>query len=274
MKLILGTAQLTTPYGVLNVHSGDPALILGTAHDLGIDTLDTAPSYGSSEECIGRADPDFKIHTKFDPQLDPLTSLIRSTENLRVSSVEVAYIHDPEFLAVAKPEWFRRIKAQTRHVAEHLGSSVYTQHQLNLALRVPEISVVQIPVSILNQHCLRVLREGGAKQGKIFIGRSIFAQGILLADKNRLPGRFASISPMIEEFHSICNSIGRCPLEVAVVWARDETLVSGLVVGVESRDQLLSIANAFSADGLDAETLERLEYVAYLPEEQLDARKW
>ena len=53
-KVILGTAQLSSPYGVTNISTSEKSpqavhSFLLQAKRLGISTLDTAPAYGAAE---------------------------------------------------------------------------------------------------------------------------------------------------------------------------------------------------------------------------------
>jgi len=56
-KIVLGTVQFGLDYGINNIHgqvSEDESFsILKFAWEHGIDTLDTAHSYGNSEKVIG-----------------------------------------------------------------------------------------------------------------------------------------------------------------------------------------------------------------------------
>src|SRR5580658_3456445 len=58
-RLTLGTAQFGLNYGVAN-RSGQPSFddvcaILRRAYERGVNVIDTAPGYGSSEEVLGKA---------------------------------------------------------------------------------------------------------------------------------------------------------------------------------------------------------------------------
>ena len=75
-KLCLGTVQLGLPYGITNnnnrIKEGDVEEILFEASKQGINTLDTAHSYGCSEEFIGRFWPkttNSKIISKLPPKI-------------------------------------------------------------------------------------------------------------------------------------------------------------------------------------------------------------
>ena len=69
MKLALGTVQFGLPYGIANqagqASRSEAKLMLQLASASGIDTLDTAIAYGSSETCLGEAGVQgFKVVTK------------------------------------------------------------------------------------------------------------------------------------------------------------------------------------------------------------------
>ena len=91
-NLALGTVQFGLNYGVAN-KTGQPnqreiADILSLAAKFGINLLDTAQVYGTSERILGALDTsNFNIVTKLgqingDPSLDVRTSLLGSLERL------------------------------------------------------------------------------------------------------------------------------------------------------------------------------------------------
>ena len=65
-RLILGTAQFGLPYGISNqrgqIPEAEVAAILAEAAKAGIDTLDTAAAYGSSETCSENNPPAGTYH--------------------------------------------------------------------------------------------------------------------------------------------------------------------------------------------------------------------
>ena len=71
-KLIIGTAQFGTNYGIANeqgkINKTQQKAILDFAHNIGIDTLDTAIDYGDSEINLGNYGvSNFKLITKIPP---------------------------------------------------------------------------------------------------------------------------------------------------------------------------------------------------------------
>ena len=69
MKIALGTVQFGTHYGIANtngqVEKSEAKDILNYAKSFGIDTIDTAISYGLSEQCLGEIGvDDYQVITK------------------------------------------------------------------------------------------------------------------------------------------------------------------------------------------------------------------
>ena len=74
MKIALGTVQLGLAHGIANqdgqVSREEAKTIISLARSLGVDTLDTAIDYGTSETLLGNLGvKDYRIITKI-PSLD------------------------------------------------------------------------------------------------------------------------------------------------------------------------------------------------------------
>ena len=111
--LALGTVQFGLPYGVANI-SGQVSpkeiqLILATAKESGIDTIDTAIAYGDSEKSLGEVGVDgWNIVTKI-PEIPLLDSNLdirkwlrhnikESLGRLNVTSIYGVLLHRPDQL--------------------------------------------------------------------------------------------------------------------------------------------------------------------------------
>ena len=92
MELILGTAQLTRPYGILHtdpISRDSPHDILRASKASGFGAVDTALIYGEAEEAIRDARLGMPIHTKIDPAVGGLASIRQSMKTLNVEAVDV-----------------------------------------------------------------------------------------------------------------------------------------------------------------------------------------
>src|SRR5687768_17184665 len=98
--LVLGTAQLTNPYGILTRGDRDDASgaahrLLDAASRFGVVVVDTAPAYGDAESMIGESPHAFTVHTKVSAQRRPRQSVDESLARLRGKPIDVLYLHDP-----------------------------------------------------------------------------------------------------------------------------------------------------------------------------------
>ena len=106
-KLVLGTAQFDLDYGINNprgvIPKTEALAILLSACEKGIDTIDTAESYGLSEQIIGEFIRQYKKDLKFITKLSLSQTnktiaehLNRSLDNLGVVSLEGYLLHNFE----------------------------------------------------------------------------------------------------------------------------------------------------------------------------------
>ena len=108
MKLSLGTATFGQSYGFFNkdntLKSNECINILESAKEIGITSLDTAQSYGTSESILGSCpflQSSFRVSSKVDTSnlcdIDIhsalLASLLSSLHRLGISSLDTLYIH-------------------------------------------------------------------------------------------------------------------------------------------------------------------------------------
>lgn len=200
----IGTVQLGIPYG------NQPDLmpesqafdILDATRENGIRFFDTAAAYGQSESRIGqylKLNPEarnfFHISTKI-PRVDNETwddttafwdfvrkSLDESFFRLGISNLDLLQFHqcDEKFLTSASvKEVMKRIVNELP--VKRLGVSVYTPIQATLALDIPEVSALQIPVNLVDTRFLSHDLKKLYNQKNVFlIVRSVFLQGVLVS---------------------------------------------------------------------------------------------
>ena len=103
-KLILGTVQMGLPYGINNnlgkISLHNSIEILEYAFNNGIETLDSAESYGNAHEVIGifhNENPDkiFKVITKLPHQInvDIVEKVDRYLKELNITQLDTLMFH-------------------------------------------------------------------------------------------------------------------------------------------------------------------------------------
>lgn len=126
-----------------------------------------------------------------------------------------------------------------------IGVSAYDGAQVNALIGRYPIDIIQLPYNILDQR----LVEGGqlvrlAEQGIEVHARSLFLQGLLLADPPAIPERFAPIRTAIDRLDRLFATDGRSRLEGLIADAFQRTGIARLVCGVTDSAQLEALVAA------------------------------
>ena len=211
----LGTAQLGPDYGINNTqgkpNSAQSFEILDTARRLGVNCLDTSVGYGNSEQIIGRwlkSVPEKErplIVTKADRlDVSSKTALKASLrESLRVSKsrlglerIPLLMVHNFEQYAQAPEEVenaFEELRAQGE--IERWGISAYSRHDYRM-LADSGADAVQVPQNVFDWK--QIASSGWdalARSGKIVFVRSVFLQGLVFMEPERLQAQMAFAAP-------------------------------------------------------------------------------
>ena len=266
-RLVLGTVQLGMNYGIAN-RTGRPSRvqadeILLLAHREGIRLLDTAQAYGNSEAVIGnflRHHPqcDFAIISKLDPSIDVangdaiMAAVQRSRQQIG-QNLEAILIHD----AAALESWHGDLgRALCQCVDEGwvgtLGVSIYAPEELEAALNIEEIGLVQAPFNVFDRRIADSgLLERALLMGKRMFLRSIYLQGLLLVDACDLTSRMYFAGEALQSWRKICARHSLGPHLAAIKYVAAAAPSASLVVGCETVSQLASTVEALRAAALD-----------------------
>ncbi len=203
IRVGLGTVQIGVPYGNKSTEplmpESEAFAILGEAISSGIGFLDTAIAYGESEARIGRYNvstkhPNVQVSTKIpatyhENWVDERTfkswldiQIANSCGRLGVNRLGLLQFHqcDVPFLSNAG---VRRTLQQLidEELCTQIGISVYTVEQALLALEIPAVRALQIPVNIIDNRFLEPLFLSKAIANNItLIVRSPLLQGVLV----------------------------------------------------------------------------------------------
>lgn len=267
MNLGLGTAQFGAHYGVSNL-AGPPSqaeinAIMETAEGCGIVVVDTAPAYGSSEMKIGsalRANHKFRIVTKT-PSLEKKdvgrheleclrASLEQSLKRLHQDQIYGLLVHRVDDLFL--PGGPQLIEVMQEMVAaklvQHIGVSVYNAQQIDQVLELFTPSLIQVPLNVFDQRLVHSghLRHLKAKGIEIH-ARSVFLQGLLLMEPDRLPPYFSPIRERFRAYRNLLASNQLRPIEGALSFSTQLPEVDVVLIGVNRPAELTEIVGAARA---------------------------
>ncbi len=267
MKLGLGTVQFGLDYGISNPHGQIPrdavAGILDAAAGRGVRIIDTATSYGESEEVLGAAlhhDHDFAIITKTPMfaagavgkrQIDALVEGFHSSlSRLHCRTVFGLLLHRGANLENPGAERLARALEDVKRagLVAKIGVSLHHPDEIDLALRYFTPDIVQLPLNAFDQRaitngCLARLQGAGVEVH----ARSVFLQGLLMMAPDALPARLAAAVKPLRRFRSLAQEAGLTPLAAAMQFVRRRQEVDAVIVGVTSPSELEEIVDAFEA---------------------------
>ncbi|MDR3166815.1 MAG: aldo/keto reductase [Treponema sp.] len=271
----LGTVQLGMNYGIAN-QEGKPArekcfAILDAAFKGGVNALDTARSYGDSEEVLGayfarspgKAERAF-ITPKLASGLPPGTAaaevegnLLRSAETslekLGLPRVNCFLLHNAEDMIHGSATAQILLRLVKENYTDMAGVSVYHPEEIGSLLKDDVYQAVQIPLNVFDQ---RFIRSGALEQLRrrnihVFV-RSVFFQGLLFLDPEgvRDPDLLRYAVPHLRTLRRLSEEGGMSIGQFAVSFLRDMPGISSLVLGADNPEQVVRNTAFFEAPPL------------------------
>jgi aryl-alcohol dehydrogenase-like predicted oxidoreductase len=284
MKYILGTASFDSNYGITkrndrtsNSHYLD---ILTEARALSIESLDTAPNYGNAQALIGKyhtVNKPFSVYSKISDfksssYSEVIDRVIKSLEQLNIEKFAGLFFHKSEFLDIYSEKITASLinEILSSELATKVGVSVYQESEIDqISRKFPQIRLYQVPENVMDRRLLNSkVVSNLSQQGVEFHLRSIFLQGLLFMDINALKERFSEELIGIRELNDFCQSQRISVLDLCLNYVNQIDWASGIVVGVNSADQLPGIIN-FKKRSINFNHLP-----APLEERILDPRVW
>lgn len=282
-KIILGTVQFGLQYGVANT-SGKPSFekvkeILDSAFDNGIDELDTADAYGDSQKVINTyhslSANHFKIMSKFiDEGSHSFQEYFNATlASLSRSSLDGYYFHrftDYErFNAFTDVE---KMKEQGR--LGKFGVSLYSNSELKKVLQDSKIDLIQLPFNVLDNNVeKRELLQQASESGKTIYVRSAFLQGLLLMEEKLIPPHLEELKTSIANLKQLSSDLNLSMTELCLGYLNGYPYIDGIVIGVDSLDQLKSNLNAGKAN-LNNEAMITIQKLSISNQALLNPANW
>ena len=260
MKLALGTVQFGLDYGITNqdgkAAEGEVEGILDFARDSGINILDTASSYGNSEQVLGDVGVDgCQIVTKTTPLRYGVDEVVKgfyqSLQHLNQKSIYGLLIHDiNEVNDKEFEELFRQLRElKQQGLINKIGFSTYTPEQVDFLLENFDFDIIQLPFNVFDIRLVEGKQLQALKKKHIEIhARSVFLQGVLLNFDN-LTDYFSTWNEQFSEYQVAIEKSGMSLLEYALNFVLNTQEIDRVLVGVNSEQHLREIIQSAQKEG-------------------------
>lgn len=263
-KVAIGSVQFGLDYGISNnlgqSSRDEVKKILDFAADSQISLIDTAQSYGNSEEILGDLHGGrFDIVTKLNPteliNQNAVQILKQSLKRLKMKSIYGILFHNAES-AFQAPKVNKELSVlKETGIVKKIGYSVYKPNELEKLISkygLPDI--VQIPFNHLDRRFENLSIDLKAKGVEIH-SRSTFLQGLYFINPNDLSDHFKEVKAylnLIREKMRDDNLIAGFLLNFVL----SKPFIDKVVIGVNNVAQLKfnlnSLNKSFSNDVVEA----------------------
>lgn len=253
-RIALGTAQFGLDYGVANktgrVGEDEARVMLKLARENGIDTVDTAITYGESEACLGRIGvQDLKVISKLpavpeargDVETWVRESVNASLRRLGTDRLYGLLLHRPLELRGSNGYalWRGLAGIKREGVVEKIGVSVYGPDDLEGLVSEFTFDLIQAPLNVLDRRLSRSgwlsrLHEAGTE---VHV-RSVFLQGLLLMSSGERPRQFDRWQALWRTWDAWLRDMKLTPAQACLGFAMAHLRADRVVVGADSYGQL------------------------------------
>ena len=250
MELILGTAQFSGNYGITNsaykYSEEELQAILKWALENGIVKIDTANSYPNVHQLLAKTLSknnllkDISIATKLEfrnRSPEEVRNLISGFRQLfSLNEIDVVFAHDWDDLSEKDFEVIKEVSQSFPSI--RFGASTYDVSSVDQIVKLrPYISVVQLPLNVLNQSFLPTIPYLKSSGVEIWV-RSAFLQGAI--DWTSPLNRFRD-HEAVEKLRALGSKLGASPFALALDFLKGSSCK--VVVGVASKNQLIELFN-------------------------------
>lgn len=249
MKLALGTVQFGLDYGIANQHGqvtkDEASKILNYAKEQGVNTLDTAISYGNSEQRLGEIGvATWQIVTKL-PAIPNNCQDLHGWVHQQVQNslirlgrehVYGLLLHRPDQLYSEKgSEIYQALCAVKQHGwVKKIGVSIYEPDELALLTQYFQWDLVQAPFNLFDRRMLLSGWMARLTQLNIELHtRSVFLQGLLLMTDAQRPEQFKAWQSVWNTWYHWLADNNVTALQACLSDALIQTGIAKVVVGVD-----------------------------------------
>ncbi|MCX8130816.1 MAG: aldo/keto reductase [Clostridia bacterium] len=288
----LGTVQFGLDYGFNKKLDQDSVNeILSCAKKQGINFIDTASSYGDSEEKIGnyvsQNDNDFIIATKLakiSPQdvenKESIKNIIYSSvelslSNLKLDKLNLLQLHQADsYITNSEYFWHAISNLKSENLIDSFGISVYeTKETIKLVNEYRQyIDFFQIPYNVFDRRFDDLVDT--FKEFKIgIISRSAFLKGVITCREDSLPKELFQLGEYKNKLNTLAKELELGVDELVLQFVNSKDFISTTILGINSVSELQRNIDIIQGSKINNQ-LHELEQLKVTDIALIDPRNW
>lgn len=282
-KIILGTAQFMSKYGIENkkrvMNLKGCENLLHTCISSGINEFDTAPLYDDSLKILGNSfssSNDIKINSKFS-KISPKylkSEVMEQLSKIKRDKVNTFFYHNPAEYKENKELLFELMKLKADGLISKIGVSGYETTDFLEAIEDPNVDVIQFPFNLLDNYIHRgPLITRAKNKGKEVQIRSVFLQGLLLRSKIESKPNLENIIKSAKFFSELANNNDMTIFTLCIAYVTSFELIDRIIIGVDSPKQLQHLLATISKR-LNPDIIEQIHNYKEIDPELLNPTNW
>ena len=271
-KLIIGTAQFSSLYGITNlskITSSEINGIFKLCEKNFITDYDTAFEYSNHKYFKKNNTHTFNLSTKISNR-DILSKtfeknitikIINQIRDLKIKYIRYLLIHSPEELK--KKDFIKAMNfiklLKELGLVKKVGYSVYSKKKCEKLIKYAIPDVIQLPINLINNSFTKDSFLKKIKKNKIEIhARSIFLQGLLLSNTINLPRKFKRYNSYWINFEKEVKKYSITKLNACLSHVLSYQEVDKVVMGINSLDHLKEILNIKKLSNYQIKSFQKL----------------
>ncbi len=279
MKIILGTANFNTSYGILKnkMKKKDFLEILDVCKKNEINKIDTASGYKDFSKTLNLKKNKWEIFTKI--KISKKSFKKEFEKNIKNYSKYPTNILLHNTFDLNNNNFKNFIKKIKKINNIKIGISVYDPKEIIESYKKIKFDFVQAPGNLFdNRIILNSKIKNFLKKNKIkLFVRSIFLQGILCLDESSIVEKFEPLREPIKKIKKEFGNKKNIIKELTLKWVASNKFIDGYVLGVNNKKQLLENIRLINNDKLKTKPYKKLFKLIktfQIPEEVINPKKW
>jgi aryl-alcohol dehydrogenase-like predicted oxidoreductase len=288
-NLCLGTVKLGIPnYGFNSgINEFNVAKFMTEIQELDISNYDTAPSYGNSEEILGKhlnkkGKPVFisskidglKINSAKTPD-GMIRSVRHSLKKLKIDCLDICYLHQNDLNIISDKYVIDGLNLlKEMKLIKFSGASVYSLKECELCLKLGVFDYIQVPVSIFDVSFYDEFIKLNSTPVK-FVARSILLQGVV-TNRNEVRSKIRESKEVIfylNKLDMIAKSFNLRTIDLALTFVFSLENISKYIIGTTSVTNLNSAIECLGIK-LQQCCLNKVYSMALEPRAWTNPRNW